>query len=764
MSLPAYRSDYTRRRCSSRVVVVVAALALAVPSPASAHGLTGRADLPIPIWLFSWGAAVVMVLSFAALGTLWSKPRLEDDRFRPLPDALGRVLTSRGDGDPVRPGGRAVARRGHRRAASRAPRSLPQNLTPTFVYVVFWLGVRPGQRRVRRRVPRVQPVARGRAGRRRGVRGARAGAARRTPSGSGYWPAAAGLLAFAWLELVSPYGDRPSTIAWAIVVYSVADVVRDGALRRRGLDAPRRGVLGLLRAVLAALAVRAARPRARAAPVPERARARRGARRDGRGRDGDDRHGHVRRHQRRADLARADDADDELGRRPRLRAALRRRDRLRRPGCSAVIAICSPPCTGWRRAPTRAVTRCRWCRSRSPTAPRTTSRCCSSRARTRSSSPPTRSGAGWDLFGTADGRMSFFISAEVFWYLQLFFVIGGHVAAIVLAHDRALVMKAGRRSQQAMLAVMVGFTVLALWLLSEASKGYEASDGRSGCVRWSMPVLRSASERANSTVRECSRRAKTVEIDHERSPTVSVARNSTGHPAPGDEGEQPESGRHEPQRDATSEPAPSVLAVHTARARAARRLTSAAGTTASGAPSRQSSLPTASATSANSTTPETSSDGAPARSPISCRTRPAHGPARLAVLEGEQRRGQRLGARAAHRDRVGGQLGDHGLRSRRRSQRGDEPEAVAERLHQRAPQRVAAAGVMVLVRDHRAQLAARTGARSGRRRPRPRAQEARGRRRAAGGSGRPAPARRRASRRSAGSRHAEARAGAAPRA
>ena len=51
-------------------------------------------------------------------------------------------------------------------------------------------------------------------------------------------------------------------------------------------------------------------------------------------------------------------------------------------------------------------------------------------------------GRGWDLFGTAGGRMSFFVSAEVFWYLQLLFVIGGHVAAIVLAHDRALVMKA----------------------------------------------------------------------------------------------------------------------------------------------------------------------------------------------------------------------------------------------------------------------------------------------------------------------------------
>jgi hypothetical protein len=85
-------------------------------------------------------------------------------------------------------------------------------------------------------------------------------------------------------------------------------------------------------------------------------------------------------------------------------------------------------------------------------------------------------GRGWNVFGTADWDLGIgYISAEVFWYLQLAFVAGGHVAALVLAHDRALALfpetRKAVRSQYWMLAIMVFFTVLALWLLSEASKG-----------------------------------------------------------------------------------------------------------------------------------------------------------------------------------------------------------------------------------------------------------------------------------------------------
>ena len=51
-------------------------------------------------------------------------------------------------------------------------------------------------------------------------------------------------------------------------------------------------------------------------------------------------------------------------------------------------------------------------------------------------------------------------------------MVVGHVAALALAHDRALALyrdaRLAVRSQYWMLAVMVGFTSLALWLLSQA--------------------------------------------------------------------------------------------------------------------------------------------------------------------------------------------------------------------------------------------------------------------------------------------------------
>ena len=82
-------------------------------------------------------------------------------------------------------------------------------------------------------------------------------------------------------------------------------------------------------------------------------------------------------------------------------------------------------------------------------------------------------GEGWDLFGTASSAIDYsLLSQNAAWYLQVGFVVLGHVAALVLAHDRALVLygdpKLAVRSQYWMLAIMVGFTSLALWLLAQA--------------------------------------------------------------------------------------------------------------------------------------------------------------------------------------------------------------------------------------------------------------------------------------------------------
>jgi len=84
-------------------------------------------------------------------------------------------------------------------------------------------------------------------------------------------------------------------------------------------------------------------------------------------------------------------------------------------------------------------------------------------------------GEGWNLFGTASSAIDYgLLSQNAAWYLQVGFVVIGHVAALVLAHDRALVLyrdsRLAARSQYWMLAIMVGFTSLALWLLAQAGK------------------------------------------------------------------------------------------------------------------------------------------------------------------------------------------------------------------------------------------------------------------------------------------------------
>src|SRR5580700_7129889 len=66
-------------------------VALALPASADAHGIVGKADLPIPVWLFSWTAAIVLVVSFVALSTMWTRPQLQQQRRHRL-FRLPRVL------------------------------------------------------------------------------------------------------------------------------------------------------------------------------------------------------------------------------------------------------------------------------------------------------------------------------------------------------------------------------------------------------------------------------------------------------------------------------------------------------------------------------------------------------------------------------------------------------------------------------------------------------------------------------------------------
>jgi hypothetical protein len=82
-------------------------------------------------------------------------------------------------------------------------------------------------------------------------------------------------------------------------------------------------------------------------------------------------------------------------------------------------------------------------------------------------------GRGSDLFGGAGARIDYsIVSATAIWYVQSGALVAGHVAALVLAHDRALEVHGSARaavsSQIVMLVLMVCFTLLGLWLLSAA--------------------------------------------------------------------------------------------------------------------------------------------------------------------------------------------------------------------------------------------------------------------------------------------------------
>ena len=108
-----------------------------------AHGIGGVKDLPVPLWLFFYGAAVVLVVSFVALGVLWRKPVLEThERGRPLPDWMQLVLLGRALRVVLGLVSVGLLTLVFATAAFGED-SVAVNLAPTFVWVVFWLGLVP---------------------------------------------------------------------------------------------------------------------------------------------------------------------------------------------------------------------------------------------------------------------------------------------------------------------------------------------------------------------------------------------------------------------------------------------------------------------------------------------------------------------------------------------------------------------------------------------------------------------------------------------
>lgn len=187
-----------------------------------AHGLGGVRDPVLPDWLMYYAGSLVLILSFVALGVLWRKPILEGHgEGRPLQERWQRLLLWRGW--PIILGaisaGLLVV---VWLAAFVGKPDAGDNLAPTFIWVVFWLGLVPLVVVFGNLWSILSPW--------KAVADAVAWAWSRSgrtwepaaeyPKWLGRWPAAALLLAFATLELAYPRAAEPRTLALAVVVYS----------------------------------------------------------------------------------------------------------------------------------------------------------------------------------------------------------------------------------------------------------------------------------------------------------------------------------------------------------------------------------------------------------------------------------------------------------------------------------------------------------------------------------------------------------------
>jgi hypothetical protein len=225
------RARFALAACASAL-----AASAALPPPALAHGLVGKQDLPIPRWLFAWAATIVLVVSFVALAVLWTRERWEREvpahtllrvpRFvEPLCGAIGIAIFAL-----------AVY------AGLAGSQEAIDNLLPTLIYVLFWVGI-PFSSALLGDVfrPFAPWLAIGRAAGwtlRRLARGALPEALP-YPERLGRWPAVIGIFCFAWLELVYTNKDDPRLLAILALAYCVIQLV---AMSLYGADAwTRRG-------------------------------------------------------------------------------------------------------------------------------------------------------------------------------------------------------------------------------------------------------------------------------------------------------------------------------------------------------------------------------------------------------------------------------------------------------------------------------------------------------------------------------------------
>jgi hypothetical protein len=469
-----------RRRLLAMLGVAVV-LVVALPDAALAHGFVGREDLPIPKWLFGWAATVVLVASFVGLAVLWPRPRLEgvqEQRWLSVPTFLDPLCGAIGAALFV-----LIVYAGYAGAQEGTT-----NIAIIFIFAIFWVGlaiVSPLFGDVFKAFNPWRAIARGVAWVASKLSRNGLPAPMAYPAWLGRWPAVVGILGFAWVELAYSGRGDPSHLATLALAYAAVQFVGmslygietwnrygDGFGVYFGLFArlsPLHWVRGELRVrpPLAGLTTLTVVPGTVAllcttigttsfdgfstGPIW-------------------------------TDLA------------PRITNSLRDLGFGQATGFElastiglvmTVVVVSSLywlGVTGMRReghdGATAAQLAGRFVHSLVPIAVAYVIAHYFSllafdgqRIAYLSSDPL---GNGHNFFGTATATVDYsWISATGIWYVQVGALVFGHIAGLILTHDRALVTfkesRTATRSQYWMLAVMIAFTSLGLWLLSSAN-------------------------------------------------------------------------------------------------------------------------------------------------------------------------------------------------------------------------------------------------------------------------------------------------------
>lgn len=443
-----------------------------------AHGVGSRGDLPLPLWMFTWAAAIALVISFVALGVLWTRPLLRAA-------SEGRAVVGG-------PSGSASANRSSTPAGLGIVATVGQiaalalylvalwaglfgedatdrNLLPVTLYVVVWVGAQLVNGLVGdvwRVISPITTLARlaEAGGRRVGINSVE------TPARLGQWPAAAGLFVFLFYELAHPSGSTPRNLGVMLAVHTVVSMalaVRWGAawiadhepfaalfsmLGAMGVLFGRNGGVGL-RAPMTGLATM---------PVVGGTLATLLVVLGGTTFDGFSESGAGR---------------DLLGRTTGWGGAAKLTVGL----IISIAVVAALYGIGvWWTGRVAAVTASAAARAFAPSlVPIVFGYAVAHYAQLlvdetqsfvfRLSDP---AGLGWDLLGGADGQIDFnLVSVDLIAWVQVLAILFGHIGAVMVAHDRAVeLFDEGEvlRSQFAMLLVMVAYSTLGLWLLLNA--------------------------------------------------------------------------------------------------------------------------------------------------------------------------------------------------------------------------------------------------------------------------------------------------------